>query len=208
MRKLFIIFGLLLIAFPVRASIPLQEQQPKLNADKLLTLFKISREMLAKMKGPDRPRWTKEYSHQDFIESVVAEYGNGMTVFEYQILHAKIRHAYVKQAEERANLKARGFSNRFNFEGSAIILELSQEEKALIRDNWDVINENLYGGRSPVDIIFTGEGLVYGTLEECEQMTGKVCDFVMCDDIPQGKTFEEVCGFQKGWTPVDQPADE
>jgi len=37
--------------------------------------------------------------------------------------------------------------------------------------------------------------------QECEEKTGCVCSFVMCDYVPEGKTFEEVCGedFQKGW---------
>ncbi len=52
--------------------------------------------------------------------------------------------------------------------------------------------------------------VVYETQEECEQKTGKSCGFVMCDYIPKGKTFEEVCGkdFQEGWAPVDQPTQE
>lgn len=39
------------------------------------------------------------------------------------------------------------------------------------------------------------------TKEECEEKTGCKCDFVACDYIPAGKTFEETCGenFKKGW---------
>ncbi len=39
--------------------------------------------------------------------------------------------------------------------------------------------------------------------EACEKATGKVCGDVMCDYVPPGKTFEEVCGrnFRKGWQP-------
>lgn len=58
---------------------------------------------------------------------------------------------------------------------------------------------------------------VYASQEECEQTTGKSCSFQMCDNIPPGKTFEEVCGknFKSGWvanptasgssTPSNQP---
>jgi hypothetical protein len=44
---------------------------------------------------------------------------------------------------------------------------------------------------------------VFSTKEECEQKTGKSCDFQTCDYVPQGKTFEETCGkdFKKGWVP-------
>lgn len=46
---------------------------------------------------------------------------------------------------------------------------------------------------------------VYRTQEECEQATGKTCDFQNCDYVPEGKTFEEVCGkdFKKGWSPIE-----
>lgn len=38
----------------------------------------------------------------------------------------------------------------------------------------------------------------------CEKGTGQKCDFVMCDYVPAGKTFEEVCGkgFHNGWQPM------
>lgn len=41
----------------------------------------------------------------------------------------------------------------------------------------------------------------YSTEEVCESTENCQCDFVMCDLIPEGKTFEEVCGkgFKKGW---------
>ena len=44
---------------------------------------------------------------------------------------------------------------------------------------------------------------VFISQEECEQKTGKPCRFQMCDYVPSGKTFEEVCGkdFKKGWVP-------
>src|SRR3989338_6417398 len=43
--------------------------------------------------------------------------------------------------------------------------------------------------------------------EECEKATGEVCDFMMCDYIPAGKTFEEVCGknFESGWASTGTP---
>ena len=46
--------------------------------------------------------------------------------------------------------------------------------------------------------------VVFVSQEECELQTGNSCDFQMCDYIPLGKTFEEVCGkdFKKGWVPV------
>jgi hypothetical protein len=45
---------------------------------------------------------------------------------------------------------------------------------------------------------------VFSTQQECEQKTGESCSFQMCDYIPPGKTFEEVCGkdFKKGWVPT------
>jgi len=42
----------------------------------------------------------------------------------------------------------------------------------------------------------------YNSKEECEQKTGRSCDFQMCDYIPQGETYEEVCGKNpNGWVP-------
>ena len=45
---------------------------------------------------------------------------------------------------------------------------------------------------------------VFVSQEECEQKTNKSCSFQMCDYVPPGKTFEEVCGkdFKKGWVPL------
>jgi len=42
--------------------------------------------------------------------------------------------------------------------------------------------------------------LSYPTKEACESAEKYQCDFVMCDVIPEGKTFEEMCGkgFKKG----------
>ena len=49
--------------------------------------------------------------------------------------------------------------------------------------------------------------VAFPSQEECEQKTGKSCTVQMCDYIPPGKTFEEVCGkdFRKGWVPVFSP---
>ncbi|MFA4937156.1 MAG: hypothetical protein WC575_02625 [Patescibacteria group bacterium] len=49
----------------------------------------------------------------------------------------------------------------------------------------------------------------YLSQEECEQATGKSCGIAMCDVIPEGKTFEEVCGrgFRSGWQPMEENAD-
>lgn len=46
--------------------------------------------------------------------------------------------------------------------------------------------------------------IVFSTQEECEQKTDKSCSFQMCDYVPPGKNFEEVCGkdFKKGWVPI------
>ena len=46
--------------------------------------------------------------------------------------------------------------------------------------------------------------VVFATQGQCEQETGKPCSSQMCDNIPPGKTFEEVCGkdFKKGWVPT------
>lgn len=51
--------------------------------------------------------------------------------------------------------------------------------------------------------------VVFVSQEECEQKTGKPCSFQMCDDVPHGKTLEEVCGkdFKKGWMPVFSPPE-
>jgi len=48
----------------------------------------------------------------------------------------------------------------------------------------------------------------FATQGECEAETGKKCDFIMCDYVPPGKTFEEVCGkdFKKGWQATSEPA--
>ena len=48
------------------------------------------------------------------------------------------------------------------------------------------------------------ENIVFSTIEECEQKTGRRCDIRMCDYVPAGKTFEEVCGkdFKGGVFPV------
>jgi hypothetical protein len=45
----------------------------------------------------------------------------------------------------------------------------------------------------------------YATQGECETTLGKPCTLVLCDYIPEGKTFEEVCGrgFTESWVPQD-----
>jgi len=50
---------------------------------------------------------------------------------------------------------------------------------------------------------------VFTSPEECEIATGKQCSFVMCDYVPPGKTFDEVCGkdFQPGWAPRSAPSE-
>ncbi len=50
----------------------------------------------------------------------------------------------------------------------------------------------------------SAQKIVFVSQEECEQSTGKPCTFQMCDYVPAGKTFEEVCGkdFKKGWVPI------
>jgi len=62
-----------------------------------------------------------------------------------------------------------------------------------------------------IGLLLSGDGqkgipkapLSFPSQEECEKKTGIVCSLVMCDDIPEGKTFEEVCGkgFIEGWQP-------
>lgn len=46
----------------------------------------------------------------------------------------------------------------------------------------------------------------YKTKQECEQQSGKKCSGpFQCDYIPEGKTFEEVCGrgfFKGAYTPI------
>lgn len=43
---------------------------------------------------------------------------------------------------------------------------------------------------------------VFTSQTECESATGKKCSFSMCDYVPEGKTFEEVCGgVGKQWLP-------
>lgn len=56
----------------------------------------------------------------------------------------------------------------------------------------------------------TEEKAVFYSQEECEQKTGKSCDFQTCDFIPSGKTFEETCGkdFKKGWIPKRSVLDQ
>ncbi|MEK7584523.1 MAG: hypothetical protein AAB490_04720, partial [Patescibacteria group bacterium] len=50
---------------------------------------------------------------------------------------------------------------------------------------------------------------VFTSQEQCEEATGKQCSFVMCDYVPPGKTFEEVCGedFRPGWAPFSAPTE-
>lgn len=48
----------------------------------------------------------------------------------------------------------------------------------------------------------------YATREACEMATHQVCDAVLCDYIPEGMTYEEVCGegFSPYWLPTsNQP---
>ncbi len=53
-----------------------------------------------------------------------------------------------------------------------------------------------------VNLSFAG-GDYYKSKEECEARSGKICDFMMCDSAPEGKTVEEVCGKNSnGWQPV------
>ena len=44
---------------------------------------------------------------------------------------------------------------------------------------------------------------VFDSQQECEQITELRCGYQMCDYIPEGKTFDEVCGrnFKEGWAP-------
>ncbi|MBI1301183.1 MAG: hypothetical protein GC137_05925 [Alphaproteobacteria bacterium] len=64
--------------------------------------------------------------------------------------------------------------------------------------------ENLKDLPSPEDL-YDSEGweppTIYATREECEQETGSLCSYAMCDYIPKGKTQEEICGdgLKKGW---------
>lgn len=46
---------------------------------------------------------------------------------------------------------------------------------------------------------------IFSSQEECEK-TGCTCGYAMCDRIPLGKTFEEVCGkdFKEGWQCMGQ----
>lgn len=43
--------------------------------------------------------------------------------------------------------------------------------------------------------------ITYTSQEECETAMGGRCSYVTCDVVPEGKTFDEVCGedFVKGW---------
>lgn len=60
--------------------------------------------------------------------------------------------------------------------------------------------------RPPEESLRQDSSLSFPTKEECEQVTGMSCAsaFVICDNIPEGRTFEEVCegGFEKGWQPL------
>ncbi len=46
-----------------------------------------------------------------------------------------------------------------------------------------------------------GDIQVYSTKDKCEADANCNCRFAMCDYVPKGKSFEEVCGknFQEGW---------
>jgi hypothetical protein len=59
-----------------------------------------------------------------------------------------------------------------------------------------VINQAGLSSQSTSPLMFTSQ-------EECESKTGWRCSFVMCDYVPEGKTFEEVCGgVGKQWSPI------
>ena len=57
-------------------------------------------------------------------------------------------------------------------------------------------------GTDVTDIAF------YKTKQECEQQSGKKCNGpLQCDYVPEGKTFEEVCGkgfFKGAYKPLSQ----
>ncbi len=44
---------------------------------------------------------------------------------------------------------------------------------------------------------------VYKTESDCEHATGAKCYLQICDNVPAGKNFEDICGqgFKKGWQP-------
>lgn len=57
------------------------------------------------------------------------------------------------------------------------------------------------------DVPAATSSLTFDSQKECEEKTGKVCSFQMCDYIPEGKTFDEVCGkgFKEGWASTSAP---
>jgi len=49
----------------------------------------------------------------------------------------------------------------------------------------------------------------FETEAECEEASGKSCEPWMCDFVPEGKTFEEVCPDGSiGWSPVQDKGDD
>lgn len=59
----------------------------------------------------------------------------------------------------------------------------------------------------PADKQLPKQRTSFTSQKECEEKNGTTCMYQMCDYIPKGKTFEEVCGkdFQTGWVPQYSP---
>lgn len=68
--------------------------------------------------------------------------------------------------------------------------------------SWEPVPENAKKPASDGSIYNTVKS--WPTREECEQATGGKCRFMMCDYIPPGRTYEEMCGpgSGKGWQPM------
>ena len=50
----------------------------------------------------------------------------------------------------------------------------------------------------------------YATEDECTSATGKPCNFITCDAVPESTQPDEACGpdFQQGWQPVVPAPDQ
>jgi hypothetical protein len=55
--------------------------------------------------------------------------------------------------------------------------------------------------KNSVSLTQVSNPAIFITQKECEKNTGRSCYFENCDNIPKGKTAEEICGrnFKKGW---------
>jgi len=102
----------------------------------------------------------------------------------------------VKPARGRPEKYRRGFAAIIVLIAGILLLGLTFVVLRFINVSPKSFITNVINKPSPFPAIKT-----YKTQEECESTTGKSCSILMCDVVPEGKTFEETCGvgFKTGW---------